>query len=99
MALPLSAGQIAVLWNGGTGNWSIPANWNPNALPVLTDVEGTIKYEDLVYGVTVREVSDEKTGVSSKVVMDSRGTGSKNAPELRPAIVILRINVDLVCGQ
>ena len=65
------------------------AEWNPNALPVLTDVEGTVKYEDLVFGVTVREVADEKTGVSSKVVMDSRGTGSKNAPDLRPAIVIL----------
>jgi len=65
------------------------AEWNPNALPVLTDVEGTVKYEDLVFGVTLREVADEKTGVSSKVVMDSRGTGSKNAPELRPTIVIL----------
>ena len=65
------------------------AEWNPNALPVLTDVEGNVKYEDLVFGVTVREVSDEKTGVSSKVVMDSRGTGSKNAPDLRPTIVIL----------
>jgi DNA-directed RNA polymerase subunit beta' len=65
------------------------AEWNPNALPVLTDVEGTVKYEDLVFGVTVREVSDEKTGVSSKVVTDSRGTSSKNAPELRPTLVIL----------
>jgi DNA-directed RNA polymerase subunit beta' len=55
----------------------------------MTDVEGTVRYEDLVFGVTVREVADEKTGVSSKVVMDSRGTGSKNAPDLRPAIVIL----------
>jgi DNA-directed RNA polymerase subunit beta' len=65
------------------------AEWNPNALPVMTDVEGTVKYEDLVFGVTVREVSDEKTGVSSKVVMDNRGTGGKNAPELRPTLVIL----------
>ena len=68
------------------------AEWNPNALPVLTDVEGTVKYEDLVYGVSVREVADEKTGVSSKVVMDSRGTGGKNAVELRPTIVILGKN-------
>ncbi|HKD47121.1 MAG TPA: hypothetical protein VKB67_05510, partial [Rhizomicrobium sp.] len=65
------------------------AEWNPNALPVLTDVEGIVKYEDLIAGVTVREVSDEKTGVSNKVVMDSRGTGSKNAPDLRPSIVIV----------
>ena len=34
-------------------------------------------------------MADEKTGVSNKVVMDSRGTGSKNAPDLRPAIVIV----------
>jgi DNA-directed RNA polymerase subunit beta' len=65
------------------------AEWNPNALPVLTDVEGTVKYEDLVYGVSVREVADEKTGVSSKIVIDSRGTGSKSAPELRPTLLIL----------
>src|SRR6201989_2123227 len=65
------------------------AERNPTALPIMTDVEGTVKYEDLVFGVTVREISDEKTGVSNKVVIDSRGTGSKNAPELRPTIVIL----------
>ena len=57
-------------------------------LPVLTDVEGIVKYEDLIPGVTVREVSDEKTGVSSKVVTDSRGTSSKNTPELRPSITV-----------
>ncbi|MBS0280496.1 MAG: DNA-directed RNA polymerase subunit beta', partial [Proteobacteria bacterium] len=65
------------------------AEWNPNALPVLTDVEGIVKYEDLTFGITLREVSDEKTGVSNKVVMDSRGTGSKNAPDLRPTIAIV----------
>jgi DNA-directed RNA polymerase subunit beta' len=65
------------------------AEWNPNALPVLTDVEGIVKYEDLIFGVTVREVSDEKTGVSNKVVMDSRGVGGKNAPDLRPSISIV----------
>ena len=65
------------------------AEWNPNALPVLTDVEGIVKYEDLIFGVSVREVSDEKTGVSNKVVMDSRGTGSKNSPDLRPTLAIV----------
>src|SRR5476649_1874947 len=65
------------------------AEWNPNALPVLTDVEGIVKYEDLIYGVSVREVSDEKTGVSNKVVLDSRGTGNKNTPDLRPTLAIV----------
>jgi DNA-directed RNA polymerase subunit beta' len=59
---------------------------------VLTDVEGIVKYDDMVYGVTLREVADEKTGVSSKVVTDARSTGSKNAPDLRPAIIIVDKN-------
>jgi len=65
------------------------AEWNPNTLPVLTDVEGIVKYEDLISGVSVRDVSDEKTGVSNKVVIDSRvGSGSK-AQELRPTMVVV----------
>ncbi len=65
------------------------AEWNPNTLPVLTDVEGIVKYEELISGSSFRDVSDEKTGVSNKVVIDSRvGTGAK-ATELRPAIVIV----------
>ncbi len=52
-------------------------------------MEGIVKYEDLISGITMREVSDEKTGVSNKVVMDSRGTGSKNTPDLRPSIIIV----------
>jgi hypothetical protein len=48
------------------------AEWNPNTLPVLTDVEGIVKYEELVSGTSYREISDEKTGVSNKVVIDSR---------------------------
>jgi DNA-directed RNA polymerase subunit beta' len=63
------------------------AEWNPNSLPVLTDTDGTVRYEELVSGVTLKDVADEKTGVSNKVVIDSR-TSSK-APELRPAIAIV----------
>jgi DNA-directed RNA polymerase subunit beta' len=65
------------------------AEWNPNALPVLTEVAGVVKFEDLVPGISLKEVADEKTGVTNYVVMDSRGTGNTKAPELRPAIVIV----------
>jgi len=63
------------------------AEWNPNVLPILTETDGMVRYADLVTGQSLKEVADEKTGVSNKVVMDSRGTGSK-AADLRPAIVI-----------
>ena len=64
------------------------AEWNPNALPVMTDVEGVVRFEDLVSGFTIKEVADEKTGVTSRIVVDPRGAGSK-AQELRPAIAVL----------
>jgi len=64
------------------------AEWNPNSLPVLTEVSGTVKYEDLISGISLKEVADEKTGVTNRVVMDSRGTGSKSQ-ELRPTVVIV----------
>ena len=46
------------------------AEWNPNSLPVLTDTDGIVRYEELVSGVSLRDVADEKTGVSNKVVID-----------------------------
>src|ERR1051326_7265859 len=49
------------------------AEWNPNALPILTDVDGIVKYEDLVSGISVKEVQGEKTGVTNRVVIDTRG--------------------------
>jgi DNA-directed RNA polymerase subunit beta' len=64
------------------------AEWNPNALPILTDTDGIVRFEDLVSGVSMKEVSDEKTGVTSRVVVDTRGTGAKNQ-ELRPTIAVV----------
>jgi DNA-directed RNA polymerase subunit beta' len=65
------------------------AEWNPNVLPILTETDGIVKYEDLVSGMSVKEIADEKTGVSNKVVIDYRGTGSKQQQDLRPVIAIV----------
>jgi DNA-directed RNA polymerase subunit beta' len=64
------------------------AEWNPNTIPVLTETDGIIRYEQLVSGISLKDVADEKTGVSNKVVIDSRGTGSKSQ-ELRPTLAIV----------
>ena len=64
------------------------AEWNPNSLPVLTEIDGIVRYEDLVSGISLKDVADEKTGVSNKVVIDARGTGSK-VQDLRPALMLV----------
>ena len=60
--------------------------WDPFAIPVLTEVSGIVKYEDLIVGSTVNEQVDAVTGLSHRVV-----TESKN-PSLQPRIVIVDEN-------
>jgi len=59
------------------------AEWDPYTMPILTEVNGTVEFEDLVEGVSIREVADEATGISSRVVVDWRA--SPRGSELRPA--------------
>jgi len=66
------------------------AEWDPHALPTLTEVGGRIKFQDLVESVTVQEKVDEVTGLSRKVIIESR------AADLKPAIVILDPNTNAV---
>ena len=63
------------------------AEWDPYTLPVITDKEGIVKYEDLVEGETMREVIDEATGLTSKVVMDWKQ--HSRAAERKPHISLL----------
>jgi len=44
------------------------AEWDPFAMPILTEVGGIVRYGDLVEGVTVIEKVDEVTGLSRKIV-------------------------------
>ena len=69
------------------------AEWDPYTIPVITERDGVANYGDLVEGTTLRDVLDEATGLSSKVVVDWRG-GGKGA-SLRPSI-ILKDNKDKI---
>jgi DNA-directed RNA polymerase subunit beta' len=48
------------------------AEWDPYTLPLVTEVSGTVKFGDLIEGVTIEEKVDERTGLSTKVVIESR---------------------------
>ena len=58
----------------------ILAEWDPYSIPVLTEVSGRVKFGDIIEGATMQEQVDEFTGLSRKVI-----TESKDA-ELRPRI-------------
>ncbi|SCA55308.1 DNA-directed RNA polymerase beta' chain (Transcriptase beta' chain) (RNA polymerase beta' subunit) [Candidatus Terasakiella magnetica] len=60
------------------------AEWDPHTLPVLTEVNGTVKFLDLVDGVSIAEQTDEATGIASKVIVDwkSLPAGSDLVPRI-----------------
>src|SRR5687767_12259545 len=45
------------------------AEWDPYTLPIITEREGIANYVDLVEGLSMREVVDETTGISNRVVI------------------------------
>ncbi|MGE0233392.1 MAG: DNA-directed RNA polymerase subunit beta', partial [Flavobacteriaceae bacterium] len=62
------------------------AEWDPYTRPVITEVAGSIEFEDVVEGQSVAETTDESTGITKRVVLDWR-TNARTA-DLKPAIII-----------
>ncbi len=70
------------------------AEWDPYTRPILTEVEGSIGFEDLVDGLSMSEALDESTGIAKRVVVDWRTGSSRNQQDLRPAIIIKQAGKD-----
>jgi DNA-directed RNA polymerase subunit beta' len=62
------------------------AEWDPYTTPIITEVGGKVRLEDLVDGLSVREEADEATGISNRVVADWRA--SPRGSDLRPAMAV-----------
>jgi DNA-directed RNA polymerase subunit beta' len=62
------------------------AEWDPYTRPIITEVDGTVGFEDLVEGQSMSETLDESTFIAKRIVTDWRT--SSRAADLRPAIVI-----------
>jgi DNA-directed RNA polymerase subunit beta' len=63
------------------------AEWDPFTMPVITELSGVVKYQDLVDGQTVSEQTDEATGISQLIVTEFRPGRSK--VDLRPRLTLL----------
>ena len=62
------------------------AEWDPYTLPIMTEKEGIVHFVDMVEGVSYREVLDEATGISNKVVIDWKQQPKGN--DLKPRITL-----------
>ncbi len=46
--------------------------WDPYTVPILTEVSGKVKYEDIKDGVTMNEEIDATTGMVERVIIDHK---------------------------
>ena len=55
--------------------------WDPYTIPIITEVKGTVNYEDIKEGVTVQEEQNPVTGITERVVVEHK-------QEFHPQIII-----------
>jgi DNA-directed RNA polymerase subunit beta' len=59
------------------------AEWDPYSTPIITEASGVVKFEDIEEGLTMQEQFDSVTGLSHKVIVESK------ASDKRPKVLIL----------
>ncbi|PQM56208.1 MAG: DNA-directed RNA polymerase subunit beta' [Rhodobacteraceae bacterium] len=60
--------------------------WDPYTLPIIAENNGVAKFIDLIAGVSLREDTDDATGIAQRIVSDWRSAPKGN--ELKPEIVV-----------
>ena len=70
------------------------AEWDPYTIPIITEKDGIAHYVDLIEGVSMREVVDEATGISSKVVIDWKQ--QPRGSDLKPRITLRNSKGDVL---
>jgi DNA-directed RNA polymerase subunit beta' len=82
-------GAVSVARDGDRASAGQPiVTWDPHTHPVITEVKGFARLLDFIEGVTVREQSDEVTGLSSMVVIDAKQR-SGSGKDLRPMVKLV----------
>jgi DNA-directed RNA polymerase subunit beta' len=59
--------------------------WDPYTFSILTEEAGTIRYKDIIDGLTVHEETDEITGLSRRIIIDSPDEKKQPTIEIRDA--------------
>jgi len=64
--------KLRIAEEGAVTAGSMIAEWDPYTMPILTEISGRVKFGDIVEGVTMEEQVDEVTGLSRKVVIETK---------------------------
>ncbi|PLX82104.1 MAG: DNA-directed RNA polymerase subunit beta' [Desulfuromonas sp.] len=74
--------RLRIGLDGEVKTGDLIAEWDPYTLPILTEIPGEVRFGDIIEGVTMEEQLDERTGLSTKVIIESKD------PSKRPRITL-----------
>ncbi len=63
--------------------------WDPYTVPILTEVSGKVRFEDIKSGVTMNEEMDATTGLTERVIIEHK-------EEMHPQILITAENDEIL---
>ncbi|WP_179381573.1 DNA-directed RNA polymerase subunit beta' [Jannaschia marina] len=61
--------------------------WDPYTLPIIAEADGKAKFVDLYAGISVRDETDDATGMTQKIVSDWRS--APKGSDLKPEVLIV----------
>ena len=64
------------------------ASWDPHTHPIISEVAGKVRFENLVEGVSVTEQLDELTGSSTYLVMDPKSRRGATS-DIKPTVELV----------
>ncbi|MDM7458674.1 MAG: DNA-directed RNA polymerase subunit beta', partial [Paracoccus sp. (in: a-proteobacteria)] len=64
--------------------------WDPYTLPIIAEMGGIARFVDLVSGLSVRDETDDATGMTQKIVSDWRSV--PKGGDLKPEIIVMDQN-------
>ena len=78
--------RLMVLENREVNRGDRLFEWDPYNVPIIAEVDGVVRYRDLIPNVSTR-VEDDSTGIGRKVVIDWQS--ARDTKELRPEVCIV----------
>jgi DNA-directed RNA polymerase subunit beta' len=61
------------------------AEWDPYTMPILTEISGRVKFGDILAGLTMEEQLDDVTGLTRKVIIESKSADKRPRLTLKDA--------------
>jgi len=72
---------VLVEENAAVKERQILVRWDPHHIPILSERDGVVRYDEIVEGKTMKEEADAASGVRRKVIIEHKG-------DLHPQVVI-----------